>query len=283
MNSHVNEWGIEIPSVALGTRPATTFGTSVTPGNNTYGSYAQLIAGASVVDECQEIEIVVGAVSVSGTARDCIVTIGFDPAGGTSYTDKISDLVCGPASRMGGGDGQGPVFFKFPLRVPAGTSIGAKASVNSATVTAIRVYCVLRGRPSRPDLIRVGSFVQTFGANTAASNGTSITPGTASRGTFVQMGSSLTVPIWYWEFGYGVDDATMAQAEIEVDVALGDATNKRNVIQSGKVWTNNIECISKHAQGRHAIGAVGDNVYLRAQSSNTPDSNNSAAVYGVGG
>jgi hypothetical protein len=279
----LNEFALIIPSVAAGTRPSTIFGTSVTPAQNAYGTYAQLLAGASVTDECQEIEIVVSGFGASAANRDGAVTIGFDTAGGTSYTDTISDLVCGPCARTAG-DGLPGAYFTFPLRVPAGTSIAAKASVNNVTLTAIRVWCILRGRPSRPDLIRVGSFVRTFGSTPASSNGTTVTPGTASDGTYVQIGSALAEPLWYWEFGYGIDDATMTQSEIAVDIALGDVTNKRVIIQDASVFSNSFEMISKpRGQGRYARGAVGDLVYARAQSAATADSNNSVAVYGVGG
>ncbi len=280
----VNEFALTIESIADGTQPnVTTYGgVSVTPAQNAYDAYAQVIAGSSVTDECQEIEIHISGIGASTAARDGMVTIGFDLAGGTSYTDKIVDLVCGPAARTGGGDGQECVKFMFPLRVPAGCSIGAKASVNSATLTAIRVKCVLRGRPTHPEHIWVGNFVTTFGADITTSAGTAITPGGASDSAWLQLGSALTTPLHYWEFGYGINDATMQQGEVVIDIGLGDASNKRRVIANAEVFTQSIEIISKAPQGRYAHGAVGDIVYARAQRAGTPDSANSIAVYGVG-
>lgn len=277
----VNEFTLEISSVADGTRPAAAWGTSVTPAQNAYGSYAQLLAGASVTDECQEIEIEVNSVGVSAAARDCIVTIGFDRAGGSSYTDTILDLVCGPAAPHNT-NGQGPVMFRFPLRVPAGCSIAAKASVNSATLTAIRVACTLRGRPTHPEVIWVGEKVTTFGATTASSNGTAITPGTTSEGAATQIGVALTEPIFYWEFGYGISSSAMTANVLHVDIGLGDASNKRWPILNGYVTSNNGESISKPVGGRHAVGAIGDIVYARSQCGPAAvDTNNSVAVYGV--
>lgn len=278
----VNEFTLEISSVADGTRPAAAWGTSVTPGNNTYGSYAQLLAGASVTDECQEIEIEVGTVGINTAARDGIVTIGFDRAGGSSYTDEIVDLLAGPAGGHFASGLNNSVFFRFPLRVPAGCSVGAKASVNSATVTAIRVACVLRGRPTHPELIFVGQKVTTFGSTPASSSGTVIVPGTAAEGTWTPVGAALTEVIRYWEFGYGVNSATMTANCIAVDVALGDVSNKRNVITNGLVFTQATEGLQKFAAGRHAVGAIGDLVYARAQiGPNAADTNNSIAIYGV--
>ena len=47
-----NEFALQIPSVADGTRPNTQFGTSITPATGSHGSYASLISGASVTEVC---------------------------------------------------------------------------------------------------------------------------------------------------------------------------------------------------------------------------------------
>src|SRR5262249_15219377 len=150
--------------------------------NNAYGSYATLISGASLTDDVYEITININSVGISAAARDCLVSIGIDPAGGTSFTNLV-DLVCGPAvtyseastTLLGGG-----VSFTFPFFIKAGTSIGAAAAVNSATLTAINVWVQCKCRPSRPDLVWAGTYIDEFGVSTGTSAGTAITPGTAS-------------------------------------------------------------------------------------------------------
>ena len=47
LSTQPNEWGLVISSVADGTRPAAAWGTSITPGNNTYGSYVQVLTATS--------------------------------------------------------------------------------------------------------------------------------------------------------------------------------------------------------------------------------------------
>ena len=137
-------------SVADGTRPAAAWGTSVTPGNNTYGSYAALISGASVTDDAHGILININSVSTSTAAKDCIVTIGIDPAGGASYTAFIEHLLCSCAGAYASAQcGAGGVNYYFPVRVPSGSSIAAKASVNNATVGTVRVAVTLY-RTTRP-------------------------------------------------------------------------------------------------------------------------------------
>lgn len=280
-----NEFGLTLYSTADGTRPAAAFGVAVTPGNNAYGSYATLISGASLTDDVYEIWICVNNAGIAASARDCVVSIGLDPAGGTSFT-SIVDLVCGPAAPYQETSTQlagGGVTFLFPLFIKAGTSIGAAAAVNSATLNAISVCCQCKARPSRPDLLWVGTHIDQFGVTLASSNGTAITPGTTSEGTYLLLGT-LAKSCGYLEFGYGVNSATMTNNAINVDIAIGDGTNFKNVVCNAPVVTNSAEEIMKRADFRgYCNGAVGDKIYARAQvGPNAADANNSIAVYAVG-
>lgn len=278
------EYAPAILSVADGTRPAMAFGASVTPNQNDIANatYASLIAGASVTREISDVLICVNTANAVGAARDCIVTIGIDPAGGSSYTTLISNLVCGPAgSYSGAASNGGPVWFRLPVRIPSGSSVGAKASVNSSTLTAINVFCELRGSPSHP--ARAGSVVESLGVTTASSSGTSVTPGTSSDGSYVEIGT-LTRPCCFLAWGVGVNDGTMSNNTFSVDIAIGNASSKRIVVPNGFVFTAANEATGKHAQGAYVEGATGDIVYARMQCGpNASDSSVSVACYAVGG
>lgn len=276
-----SEWGQIISSVADGTQPAAAWGTSLTPGNNTYGSYAQVLAGASLTSDAFGILVNFNSNSVSTAARDTIVTIGLDAAGGTSFTDFISDLLCSGASAYVSGVGTG-VWYYFPVFVKSGTSIGAKASVNNATVGTLRCAVTLFCKPSRPEMIRYGSYVTTFGSTAASSCGTSVTPGTASEGSWTQIGSALTKPHWFWQVGMGINDSTTSNAVTHLDVGLGDASNKKVVISNHPWRTTGGEDATANMGMYWGDGATGDIVYARAQTSSA-DSNYSVAVYAVGG
>ena len=281
LNTLPNEWGLVIESVADGTRPAGTLGTSITPGNNAYGSYTQVLTATS--DETFLMRITLASFATTSAARDALVTIGIDPAGGSSYTDFIADLYasCAPSHYS---TAAGPTTYEFPLRIPAGATLAAKASVNNATVGTGRVLITLFGRPSRPELVKAGSFVQTFGSTPASSSGTAITPGTTAEGAWTQLGSALTVPLWYWEWGLGINNATMIGNNHFVDVGIGDASNKKIVIPNGLAGETANETLGKATVGRVGLGAIGDIVYARAQTGpNTPSTGMSAIAYGVGG
>lgn len=270
-------------TVADGTRVAAAQGTSLTPGNNTYGSYAAILSALS--DDTYWIEININSGATAAAARDMLVTIGVDPAGGTSYTDTINHLLGSCASAYQSGSTPcGGIWYRFPLRIRAGSTVAAKASVNNATVGTVSVAMKAWGRPSRPELVRVGSFVRTFGETTASSRGTTVTPGGASEGSYVQLGSALAESLWYWEFGLGVNSGTMVNAAHEVDIAVGDASNKKIVISNGLVLECSAESIAKLPNGAHGSAVSGDLVYGRIQTGpGNAAGTVSLIAYGCGG
>lgn len=287
-----NDWTWEISNVADGTRPGQHYqGTQASPNAsaNTYGSYVQMLDGSAVwggkTGDAMEIELRFVSQYTGGTHHDTIATIGIDEAGGTSYSTLISDLVIGspgPSYDVNGWPARG-VIYRFPLRIKTGSSLAFKVSSNKASAQDIGCWVILRGGPTRPELVRVGSFVRSFGVDTANSRGTVITPGTTSEGAWTQIGSALAEPLWYFDFGYGIADDAMEANVLYVDVGAGDATNKRVIVRDAQVESTATESINKSLAGCLAQLATGDLLYARAQSGNAVDSNNSVAVYGVGG
>lgn len=290
--SYSSGFGAVIPSVALGTRPATNWGASITPGNNTYGSYTSVQSAHT--EDAYGILININSNNVSAAARDALVTIGFDPAGGTSFGglggvagNEINHLVasCAVAYLLGSAANTGGIWYYFPLFIKAGTSIGAKASINNATVGTLRVATWLMTRPTNPKTLRCGSFVRTFGATTASSSGTAITPGTTTKATYTQVGSAIAEPLWFWELGIGMNNATMPNNIYHCDLAVGSSTSaNQTVIQDAFVAISSTEAIGKPVAGAYWQAAVGDNVYVRAQGGpNALDIGYSMIAYGVGG
>lgn len=274
------EWGLAIQSPADGTQPATgTWGTQLTPGNNVYGAYAEVVGNTS--DDTYSIRIQFSSNDVVAAARDTIVTLGFDFAGGTTYADMTIDHLlascAGPTQLAFVG-----VSYSFDLYVPAGTAIAAKASVNNATVGTLYCAITLLGRPSRP--VWAGRYVRTYGAVTATSRGTLVVPGTAAEGAWTQLGTiAAGDTIKAWEFGYGVNDADMGSRHVRCDIGVGDVTNKKVVAPNGMVCTTTVERLCKLAHPCFARGNAGDLVYGRMQTSGAVDTDESLIAYGIGG
>lgn len=284
-----NEFQLVVESIADGTQPNFTNGTSITPGNNTYGSYTSVLSGASLTDDAYGIEVWFNSGNVDSAARDGIATIGFDPAGGTSFgglagvtNNEISHLLWSCAGDMRNA-AMGPVWYYFPLFIKAGTSIGCKASVNNATVGTVNCFVRLHCKPTRPELVRSGTFVRTYGATVGSSTGTSVTPGAASEGTYTELGT-LADAIWYWEYGVGINNAGFTANCQFTDIAIGDASNKKRVIANGVSMSSQSEVNCKPAMGAYGSGVSGDKVYGRMQvGDNAAMTGYSLIAYGVGG
>lgn len=282
MLSMSNQWGWTFDSIPDGTRPPTTsgtMGTLVTPAQNSFGSYVTIIAAADVDYDVWEWEVRLSQVFAAGNARNTVMRVGVDPAGGTSFT-KVVDLFCGspgPAYNL-------PCTFCFPHRIAAGSTIGVALSVNHSTLTAARAQAIIRGRPTRPEIVRVGKYFEEVGLTLASSSGTAVVQGTTSEGDWTDIGT-LTRPCWTWRLGMGVNNAAQNQSIVHMDMAIGDASNKRMVFQNyGALMNSNEDSYHyRTSESGNCEADDGEHVYVRAQSSATADANFSMFAVGVGG
>lgn len=259
----------------VGVRPSTTQGTSITPGNNTYGSYAQLLAGSAVLTPGYDLAVSINSGAVSAAAKNTIVTLGLDLAGGTTFTDWIIDLLAPATENWPGGR-----KYHFPIFVPAGASIGAKASVNNATVGTVRVEVKVFAKPTRPEMHRYGHIVQTIGSTPASSSGTAITSGTTSEGAWTSLGT-LTKDSWWWQLGFGVNDASLGGASYTADLGFG--TTQKVIIEDLGIATSsseNITVVGDQVNEAHEVPGS-TSIYGRLQCSGTADSGLSLAAYAL--
>lgn len=259
-------------------QPTTTPGTSITPAQNTYGSYTQVLSALS--NDVYAIKIMVSNVGISTVARDCLIDIGIDTAGGTSYTSKITDLMC---SCAGVADStSGVVEYYFPIFIKAGSTVAVKASVNSTNLTAFSVWVVVFNRPKVP--VKAGHYVTAVGANAGTSSGTAVTSGTTSEGTWTSLGTP-TKSHWYWQLGFGVNSAAMTTNTFFADLAFGDGSNKIVILSDVPIATVSTEIVSKllFTVNCYCYVPSGVEIFGRLQCSGTPDSNLSLIAYGVGG
>lgn len=269
----------------LTTRPAAAFGTSITPGNNTYGTAVQV--GADTTEECWGLLIGVNGIAFSTTAKDSLTQIGFDFSGAGTFPvtpDRFNsvELLTSDAGTYQV-PGQG-VHFYFPIYLPAGTAIMARGSVNNATVGTQNVWWQLYGRPNHPEAIRRGVFIQSMGITPASSSGTPLTPGTTAEGTAVSVGT-LTDEAWFWEYGVGQSSAGVIAGTIHTDLLIGSSSgpviveNMRYASTAGEVHMKEPALIYSPI----ASVPAGTEIFARMQHSATPDSGHSVAVYAVGG
>ena len=257
-----NQWGYRTSNCET---PTVTFGTSI-PGNataNTVGAWTSCIT--SIAFDIYAIQITITDNNTNATARSSVLDVGIDPAGGTSYTAIISDLIGSQA----GGSSLGGMAYYFPLYIKAGARIGARTTQNVASATCrvmIRVY----GKPSRPDLIQWGTKVITVGTKETASSGQALTAGnTNAESAYISLGVP-TMSCWWWQLGFGITNATTTGLGYQIDLARGDATNKYDIIKNLQFQATTAEAVAKWPdwQGWGPAGPE-STIYVRGSCSGT--------------
>jgi hypothetical protein len=277
-----NDFSWQLSSEA-GVRPVAAYGTQVTPGNNAKGAWAEVFTGAEVANDVYGVLIRANSNAVAAAIRDAIMDVGTDPAGGTSYAVVIPDLLVSAAAPLVGVLGSG-ISYYFPLFIRAGSSIACRASVNNATVGTLRAWLTILGQPRRPDMVVAGTYVHAFGIVAASSRGTIVTPGTTAEGAWTSLGTTAH-DHWWWQMGMGIADTTFGTVTYFMDLAAGDVTNKRVLMEDQVVTVDGSErLVTFSAPGTNeAIVASGKELWGRAQCSAAADTNVSLAAYGLGG
>lgn len=264
------------------------YGAVITPAQNNLAvaTYATVMAGAAVTQDAFGIWICINANNAAAAARDTLVTLGIDLAGGSSFTDFAVALAASSAAAFNSSTIFGGHFYYFPVRIPAGASIGAKASVNNGTVATLRVAVKLYCNPDKPERVVAGTAIATFGATLASSSGTALTAGaTYVEGVYVQLGSAIADDTWFWQLGVCITNAAMNNNGAVFDLAIGSPGSEAIVIPNRYVQTNAAEIVSFNgAEGQGFFpGTAGAFVYARATSPAAAIAGWSALAYGVTG
>lgn len=267
-----------------GANPASTIGTSVVPGaTNAEGSFTQIASSANIAADCYWIYLQIHTGATSAAAKNHLLDIGVDPAGGTSYTAVISNLQVGAAPAL---TVAGAREFVFPFFIKAGSSVAVRIQGSNGTAGTVRVAARFYGRPTRPEAVPVGRFSETLGTVTN-SRGQSFTPGNAADGTWVDLGTT-TNAMWWWQVGYGIDNATITAEYTYIEVAWGDASNKISMFKVMHGGTTGETCGLAAQTQMLACAAynpvpAGTHIYIRGRCNNAPDTGYHATVIGIGG
>ena len=269
-----------------GTNPAATPGGTVTAGGsaNTESATPLVLAtGAQLTEDTCGIELSISDSSGTGD-RQMLFDIGVDPAGGTSYTYVISNVVCGNTPVITTTGSGGHKFF-FPIFIPAGSQVAIRTQCSQASITA-KVQAMFFGRPGRPEAMPCGQFSETIGTITN-SNGVSFTPGNAADGTWVDLGATAK-DMWWWQLAYSVSNATITAEYTYIELAVGDATNKHIIHRAmhggttaevaGMVLTTN-----RSPWASYWPTPAGAHLYVRGRCLNAPDTGYNAVAIGIGG
>lgn len=262
--------------------PDSTPGVSVTPGaSGAEGAWTQMASSANIAQDVYAFSIAVNSGFVTGNQKDHLLDIGVDPAGGTSYTAIIQNIVCGQSAAIG----SAKQFF-FPMFVKAGSSVAARVQGSNATAGTVRISMVFYGRPSNPESILVGQYSETIGTITGSA-GVSFTPGNGAEGSWTSLGTT-TRPLWWFQLGIQVSNGTITAHYGIYDLAVGDGTNKDIIIEDlflfygGTTEDHRQTSQNNFLEGYYEVPA-GATLYVRGYNSASPPTGYNAVAIGIGG
>jgi len=268
----------------FGSNPAATPGTSVTPGaTNAEGSWTQIASGANIAQEVVAFMLRITNGATASASKPHVLDVGIDLAGGTSYTEVISNIVCGDAGTFLAMPGH---YFLLPFRIPAGASVAVRIKGANGTAGTVRVAAEFYGQSGDPLALPVGTISETIGTITNAL-GVSFTPGNAADGSWVDLGTT-TNPLWWWQLAYQIDNATVTAEYTYIDLAWGDGSNKHLIkrIMHGGDTSERIGDLfagNLNAYKSYCPVPAGVNLYVRGRCNNSPDTGYNAVAIGIGG
>jgi hypothetical protein len=185
---------------------------------NTKGSYTSLITSLNF--DAYLCEVIISELAVAATDTSCLVDIGIDSAGGTSYTVLIPDILAGGRAVST----QGATSLVFPIFAPRGAQLAARMQSVIASDVArvgIRVLGGLPGNAPRP----FRSAIQAYGVTSSgASSGTVMANAAVdTKGAWTQLGADLTRPHRGLTVACATGDSGVTSNRYLVDIGIDPA------------------------------------------------------------
>lgn len=244
------------------------------------GAWIQIATSGNIANEVWLLVIGVWAIANAVTARRAHIDVGIDPAGGSSYTPIIENLLCGQAGTFA----QGGAYFHFPIRIPSGSSVAVRHQNSSVSISA-RVAGWFFGKPSHPEVVWRGQVCETIGSS-GTTGGTSFTPGNGAEGSRVSLGTVTRAAKWF-QLGVQINNTVVATDAHHIDLDWSDdATNYFPIITNMplNIPTTN-ETVARSAAHNllncHADVPAGATLYVRGWSSAAPPTGFQALAYAV--
>jgi hypothetical protein len=266
-----------------GANPSATPGTSVVPGaSSAEGSWTQVATSGNISQNIYGIYVQVHGGATAATAKLHVMDIGVDPAGGTSYTAVISDILCGDSPPL---TAPGQREFFFPLFIPSGSAVAVRISGNQATAGTVFAMVRFYGYRSRPEAMPTGHFSETLGVT--GTSGVTVTPGNAADGSWATLGTT-TKELWWWQPAYQINNGTITAEYTYLEYAFGDGSNKHTIFKLMHIGTTGETAGFGVNQHMHPYASyvplpAGATLYCRGRCVNAPDTGYQAAIIGIGG
>ena len=255
--------------------PSSTWGQGITASATPHaltGTPTQIIAATTY--EAEWIRIICQETSTSATNTDSLVNLYIGGAG--SEVLFIDSLQAGWSGGPGTATSTPPRGYWFPVRIPRGTRISGelRALIASDTIELLVELGVSNGAHW------VGSGVETLGEDTAASEGTDITPGTSAEGSYVTIGTTGRRYRYIIPGIMGNNDTTMTIETVAWDLGVGSAAYQ------GLNDFLTVDSTSENQTNWTDVGfwcdiPSGTALQLRGAASGAPSGLQTATLYGV--
>jgi hypothetical protein len=264
------------PAATIGTQ----FGTDTLTAN--VDGVPRTVIGTALTHDVHYVVIGITGINASGFISNSLTDILYDPAGGTSWSVLIEDLVSGFTAGSTAGTVCFAQYYCFPLWVKAGATFGvtAKTSRGAPGYENGRIGLWLYGEPNRPEMWWCGQKVEGVGVDASTSSGTNITPGnTGAWSSWTNIGSTTNGRYGAIQFGWNGTDSS----------ALGQGSYWQigfDSVQLAGSPTMFISTSTAEVSARCPFGPIwtdipaGKQLQVRATSSGAAEANN-VALYGV--
>lgn len=226
------------------TLSATAIGTTViAPNDGTEGQPAALLS-AALTHDVEYIRLGFAGFQATSENTSTALDLLIDPAGGTNYSELITDLLVGGNAQGSSGSASAAGiarWFDFPLWIPAGAALAARARTKRI-IDNLTGYVVVQawGGNANPASWWCGQRVTTLGIDATEPRGTPVTPGYLDWGSWTNVGAvtptdcgalqwmtqipnsaSISAEMTYWQLGV---DGTPFGPTIQKTAAGQEAT-----------------------------------------------------------
>lgn len=181
---------------------------------HTVGTYASLIDPTSLVS--YGVYIRTRGVANPATDTSMLLNLAYEDSGGGAQTVVVPNINVGEATVTAGDPGK---FHFFPVLIPTGKRVSAGAQAVIGGDTATVAIWLAQNPPNAPDPLP--STFTAYGANTAASRGTSVTPGSGAFGTWTEIATTSAA---HTRWSVGLDTLSSVAAgtsELVVEIGTG--------------------------------------------------------------
>lgn len=257
----------------LGSGGSGSPGAGVTTGaaETTKGSPTELIA--STAFDAYWVTVGASQLSSSSTSSAAVLDILI---GAATEQVLIPDILCGGA----GTDASGRAW-SFPLYVPAGSRLSARAA-SERTSTTFRVWVNLMGGDVMPPF-RVGEAVTAYGIGTTP-QGTAITVGASgAEGAWTEITASTSRDHFFFVPSFhAYANTTLNNRNFSFDLGVGAAT-EQEILGPWVGCTSNAEEVGTFQPGILGFYDVpaGSRLSLRGSNHGTDTGGNQVALYAV--